>query len=56
MGHQIEHPPGAAALSSSMRDIGYSLDTAIADLIDNSISACADTVINPAIKYISYAA
>jgi len=44
MGHQIEHPPGAAALSSSMRDIGYSLDTAIADLIDNSISACADMV------------
>ena len=44
MGHQIEHPPGAAALSSSMRDIGYSLDTAIADLIDNSISACADMI------------
>ncbi|MDR1086377.1 MAG: ATP-binding protein [Deltaproteobacteria bacterium] len=44
MGHKIEHPPGAAALSSSMRDIGYSLDTAIADLIDNSISACAGMV------------
>jgi hypothetical protein len=27
-----------------MRDLGYSLDTAIADLIDNSISAGADTI------------
>ncbi|ENO80987.1 hypothetical protein B447_09883 [Thauera sp. 27] len=27
-----------------MRDLGYSLETAIADLIDNSISACADRI------------
>jgi len=27
-----------------MRDLGYSLETAIADLIDNSISAGAETV------------
>ena len=27
-----------------MRDLGYSLETAIADLIDNSISAGADTI------------
>jgi len=37
-------PPSAAALSGSMRDIGYSLETAIADLIDNSISADATEV------------
>ena len=37
-------PPNAASLSQSMRDIGYSLDTAIADLIDNSISAGAKTI------------
>jgi hypothetical protein len=36
--------PNAASLSQSMRDIGYSLETAIADLIDNSISAGAKTV------------
>ena len=36
--------PNAASLSQSMRDIGYSLETAIADLIDNSISAGAKTI------------
>lgn len=38
------HPPSAACLSVSMRDLGYSLETAIADLIDNSISAGADAI------------
>ena len=32
-------PPSAACLSASMRDLGYSLEAAVADLIDNSISA-----------------
>lgn len=32
-------PPSAASLSASLRDLGYSLETAVADLIDNSISA-----------------
>jgi len=32
-------PPHAASLIQSMRDLGYSLETAIADLIDNSITA-----------------
>lgn len=32
-------PPSAASLTASLRDLGYSLETAIADLIDNSISA-----------------
>ena len=37
-------PPSAACLSASMRDLGYSLETAIADLIDNSISAGATSI------------
>ncbi|MCY3769773.1 MAG: ATP-binding protein [Gammaproteobacteria bacterium] len=37
-------PPSASSLSASMRDLGYSVETAIADLIDNSISANATTV------------
>jgi hypothetical protein len=37
-------PPSAACLSASLRDLGYSLETAIADLIDNSISADATEV------------
>ena len=36
---QYTLPPRAASLSESMRDIGYSLETAIADIIDNSIAA-----------------
>lgn len=37
-------PPSAASLSASLRDLGYSLETAIADLIDNSISADATDI------------
>jgi Histidine kinase-, DNA gyrase B-, and HSP90-like ATPase len=37
-------PPSASALISSLRGVGYSLETAIADLIDNSIAASAETV------------
>lgn len=33
--------PSAAVLVESLRDIGYSLETAVADIIDNSISARA---------------
>jgi hypothetical protein len=36
--------PSASILIESMRDIGYSLDTALADIIDNSITAKAKTV------------
>ena len=35
----MEVPPRAGALCESIRGMGYSLDTAIADIIDNSISA-----------------
>lgn len=34
-------PPRASSLSESMRDLGYSLEAAVADLVDNSISARA---------------
>lgn len=37
-------PPRASSLSESMRDIGYSLETAVADIIDNSITAAASRV------------
>lgn len=44
MAKEYRQPPSAACLSASMRDLGYSLETAIADLIDNSISAAADRI------------
>ena len=37
-------PLPASALVESLRGVGYSMPTAIADLIDNSISAGASTV------------
>ncbi len=36
--------PHAASLIQSLRDIGYSCETAVADIIDNSITAGAKTV------------
>ena len=36
--------PIAAAITESLRSIGYSIETAIADLIDNSITAGASIV------------
>lgn len=40
----IEIPPKPSALISSLRGMGYSPETALADLIDNSITAEASTV------------
>jgi Histidine kinase-, DNA gyrase B-, and HSP90-like ATPase len=37
-------PPSAASLTASLRDLGYSLETAVADLIDNSISVEATEI------------
>jgi hypothetical protein len=37
-------PPSASALISSLRGVGYSLETAIADILDNSITAGAETI------------
>ncbi len=39
MAREHELPPSAASLSASLRDIGYSLEAAVADLVDNSIAA-----------------
>jgi hypothetical protein len=41
---EINLPPKASSLTESMRDIGYSLEAAIADIIDNSITASASKV------------
>ncbi len=40
----VEAPPKASILIESMRDIGYTLEMALADVVDNSISAGATTV------------
>lgn len=40
----IEIPPKASALIGSLRGLGYSPESALADLVDNSISAGADAV------------
>jgi len=40
----IDATPSAALLIESIRDIGYSIETAISDLIDNSISAKANNI------------
>ncbi len=50
MGTKIKNPPSAYILMDSMRNIGYTFNSAIADIIDNSISAGArriDIVIPP---------
>lgn len=42
--NEIILPPSAAGLSNSIRGIGYSLEMAISDIVDNSISAGATTI------------
>ncbi len=44
MAREHKLTPSASSLFESMRDLGYSLGTAIADLIDNSISASATEI------------
>lgn len=44
MSNYIENPPSANILINSMRSIGYSFETAISDIIDNSISANANDI------------
>ncbi len=41
---QISMPPLPSALIESLRNIGYTIDTALADIIDNSITAEATTI------------
>jgi hypothetical protein len=42
--HTVDAPPKASVLIESMRDIGYSLESALADVLDNSITASANTI------------
>ena len=44
MAKKIENNPSPSVLMNSMRSIGYSFKTALADIIDNSISACAKNI------------
>jgi hypothetical protein len=44
MAREHRLPPRASSLTASMRDLGYSLESAVADLIDNSISADATKI------------
>lgn len=41
---QVEIIPSAKRLIKSLRDIGYEFEDAVADLVDNSIEACATVV------------
>ena len=41
---QIEIPPNAASLIEGLRDFGYNLETSLADIIDNSITAKASRI------------
>ena len=41
---RVAASPDAAVLIESMRDVGYTLDTALADIVDNSIAAGATSV------------
>lgn len=39
MGTRVKNPPSAFVLMDSMRNIGYTFSSALADIVDNSISA-----------------
>ncbi len=40
----ISHPPHSMMLLNSMRSVGYTLESAVADIIDNSITAGASCI------------
>ena len=44
MSNSVEIAPNLSVFLSSFREIGYQLDTAVADIVDNSISANASNV------------
>ena len=53
----IDMPPDASSLMESTRAMGYSLQTAVADIVDNSITAEAsqvDIFFSPAERYIAF--
>lgn len=44
MSNRLSVAPSARRLTNSLRDIGYSFESAVADLVDNSVAAGADTI------------
>lgn len=40
----VDASPHASSLIEGMRDFGYTLDSALADIVDNSVTACATRV------------
>jgi hypothetical protein len=44
MSKSVALPPRASALVEAMRDIGYSFESAVADIVDNSIAASCTSV------------
>lgn len=44
MEKQLSVAPSARRLTNSLRDIGYSFESAVADLVDNSVAAGADRI------------
>lgn len=44
MNKQVSVAPSARRLTTSLRDIGYSFESAVADIVDNSIAAGANNV------------
>lgn len=45
MPNRLSVAPSARRLTNSLRDIGYSFESAVADLVDNSVAAGADQVV-----------
>ena len=44
MSNHLSVAPSARRLTNSLRDIGYSFESAVADLVDNSVTAGADSI------------
>lgn len=42
--HVVDVPPDVARISEGLRDTGYDFNTAVADIVDNSIAAGADRI------------
>lgn len=45
MGKIIKSPPNHGKLEQALRSLGYTLETAVADIVDNSIDAKAETIV-----------
>lgn len=45
MPNRLSVAPSARRLTNSLRDVGYSFESAVADLVDNSVAAGADRIV-----------